>query len=389
MKIAILGSYSIYNFATELESDPKSVRRITSWNETLASSLAKRPDVEVHFITGSKSIPGTRTLRKERLAVTYLVTPPKLNMFSLFQYTRWKVHRMLDEIGPDLVHGIGTEHIWPYVAVTSHLPTVITVHGVMSEIIRKVPTPITSRKRLFSWLERWVLRRTQHLISISPYVEQMAKKYTAAQTYSVENPVNAIFSRHTAKPENGKYVLFVGSIESCKGLDILIESLAQFGTRPGNQPPVIIVGSVTEQSYEIALRRQIEAHALTDSIHFRGFLLPNELADLYANAALLVLPSRQETAPLCIAEAMAAGLPVVASNVGGVAHMIDDGGTGFLVEPGDVETLSAKLETLWHNADLRRQMGERGREVARQRWRPELIAEQTEEVYRQVCQTHR
>ena len=67
--------------------------------------------------------------------------------------------------------------------------------------------------------------------------------------------------------------------------------------------------------------------------------------------------------------------------------MLQDGETGFLVEPGDVEALAARIETLWRNPGLRKQMGERSRVVARERWRPAIIADQTVQVYRQVLGT--
>ena len=146
MKVAMLGAYPVYGFAEELGIDPRAFQRVTSWNETLAGALAERDDVEVHFITGTKVIPRTRTVQRGQLKVTYFVSPPRMNMLTLFQYTRWQVHRLLQEIEPDVVHGIGTEHIWPYVAVTSHFPSIVTVHGVMTEIVRKVPPS-------FSWVD--------------------------------------------------------------------------------------------------------------------------------------------------------------------------------------------------------------------------------------------
>ena len=388
MRVTMMGSYPVYGFARELGVDPKALQRVTSWNETLAATLAERDDLEVHLITSTKVIPRTRTVQRGRLKVTYFVSPPRMNMLTLFQYTRWQVHKLLDEIDPDVVHGIGTEHLWPYVAITSRFPAVVTVHGVMSEIVRKIPPSWLSQRRLFAWLERWVLKRTRHLIVINPYAASVLGRYTSARTYPVENATRELFFDQCASPQDGKYILFVGSIERRKALDVLIDALAQLRSKTeGTAPVLVIVGPVTEPQYGVGLRQHIADLGLKDSVQFRGFLLPGELAGVYAGASLLVLSSLEETAPACITEAMAAGLPVVATRVGGVSYMVSNGETGFLVEPGDVETLAARIETLWHDPELRKQMGNRSKVVARERWWPAMIAEQTIQVYQRVLET--
>jgi glycosyltransferase involved in cell wall biosynthesis len=89
---------------------------------------------------------------------------------------------------------------------------------------------------------------------------------------------------------------------------------------------------------------------------------------LYRSADVFVLPSLAETFGIAAVEASAAGLPVIASRIGGLQDIVRDGESGFLVEPGDVGALAAALSRLASDADLRARMGARGREHAEQRF---------------------
>ena len=391
MKVVLMGAFPVYDYAEELGIDPKSFQRVTSWNENLVNGLAGLPEVEVCFITSTKLIPKTRTIRRRNFSVIFFVAPTKANLLTGLQYTRWAIHRMLRKIKPDVVHGIGTEHIWPYIAVTSSFPSVVTVHGVMSEIVQSVPTPRISRQRVFAALERQVLRRTEHLISINPYVRSALGKYTCAQTYIVENAVSECFFRCRARPGVSQRILFVGDIQPGKDVLSLVDAFAMSVERVSSADHIMlsVVGPISDHEYHRKLRDLIRHRGVEHRIVFRGFMLPEELAREYEQAALLVLPSLQETAPMCIAEAMCCGLPVVATRVGGVEYMVQDGETGFLVEPRDPEALAEAMGQLMSSPILRERMGTRAREIARKRFHPDIIAEKTLNVYETVLRENR
>ena len=97
-----------------------------------------------------------------------------------------------------------------------------------------------------------------------------------------------------------------------------------------------------------------------------------------------MLPSRNENSPNALAEAMIVGLPVLASDVGGIPDMIDDGVTGFLFPSEDEAALAEKLLLLIRNDELSVLMGARARQAARPRHRPEHVAELTVNAYREI-----
>jgi glycosyltransferase involved in cell wall biosynthesis len=109
-----------------------------------------------------------------------------------------------------------------------------------------------------------------------------------------------------------------------------------------------------------------------------------ELARELARSSVFVLPSRQETASVAIMEAMAAGLPVVATDVGGTRHLVEDGASGALVPAGDRARLAAALRGYLRDPERAAAHGRRGREIAEERFRIGRAARRTVEVYERV-----
>jgi glycosyltransferase involved in cell wall biosynthesis len=380
----MMGNYSSYPFADELGIRRSSIRRVTRWNEVLAEALANLKGVEVHVITLYK---GGRTAHVSRgnLHAWYLYVPKLLNGATLYGAAASKARRLIKRIHPDIVHGIGTEHIWPTVALSTKLPTVITVHGLVNEIVKRTGVPLSSRLRYFALLERRVLHRASTIIAVSPYVEQVVERYAPVRSFRVENPVAKECFQIQASPSASSKILFVGNTGKGKGLATLVQAMAllrKSGKLAGWS--LSVVGPVMEGTYLDRARRIIHEAGLDDWVSFKGFLLPEQLRVEYASSAFLVLPSLQETAPMCVAEALACGLPVIATDVGGTRYLVADGQNGYLTPPDDAELLAAKMEKLMKEPELRARFGQEAKRAAPGRWQPDIIASQTMNVYQQV-----
>jgi glycogen synthase len=103
-----------------------------------------------------------------------------------------------------------------------------------------------------------------------------------------------------------------------------------------------------------------------------------------AAADLLVLPSFYEELGTVLIEALQAGLPCVATRVGGIPEAVDDGETGLLVAPGDVEALTRAIQKLLANAELRRALGTQGRKRALERFPAEAMSRSFDELWREA-----
>lgn len=162
-----------------------------------------------------------------------------------------------------------------------------------------------------------------------------------------------------------------------KALEVLIESarilLQEF---PALQ--VLIVGDGPEQTH---LEAMVERLNLAGSVKFLGRRPPEALPDVLDAVDVGVLSSDFEASPLSILEFMAAGKPVVATRVGGVSALVEDGGQGILVPPRDPASLARATSTLLRDPDLRRRLGTNAQQRQRQEFNFDLMVRQLEDLY--------
>ena len=155
----------------------------------------------------------------------------------------------------------------------------------------------------------------------------------------------------------GPHVLFVGRLAGVKGAPLLLEAAARLAPRhPGLR--VTLVGDGPERP---ALERRAAALGLAAAVRFTGFLGEDGVAARLAEADMLVLPSFAEGVPVVLMEAMASALPVVASRIMGIPELVEDGRSGILVPPGDVDALEGALCRLADDPERAGAMGRAGR----------------------------
>ena len=193
-------------------------------------------------------------------------------------------------------------------------------------------------------------------------------------------------------PDQNQLLVFVGRIEPLKGVDILIKALAIMKAQGilsrhnislsiiGGNPDVSPEQMTEEMARLQALRKEF---SLGNMIAFVGKRDQDSLPYYYSAAEVVVVPSQYESFGMVALEAMACGTPVVASQVGGLAFLVQDGLTGYHVPGDDAEALAEKLTELIEDPQLRNEMGERAEAYARgYRW--EVPAAQIVNLYREL-----
>jgi len=108
----------------------------------------------------------------------------------------------------------------------------------------------------------------------------------------------------------------------------------------------------------------------------------DEIMNQLSRASIFVLPSLQENAPMAIAEAMAVGVPPISSRVCGMPYMIEEGVTGYLVEPNDYKTYADRIQALVTDDSLRQAFSQAAQAESRRRYHPEAVATKTVDLYR-------
>ncbi len=193
-------------------------------------------------------------------------------------------------------------------------------------------------------------------------------------------------------PLNTHTILFVGRIEPLKGIDLLIQAISiiqkngELQCCPHN---LVIIGGepnakTEEMNAEMArLQDMVDELKIENFVIFLGKQNQQMLPYYYSAAEVVVMPSHYESFGMVALEAMACGTPVVASQVGGLAFLVRDGVTGFVVPGNDVQTLAKRLVELIKNKELRDKLGSNSSEYA-QLYAWENISEKMIEVYHQI-----
>ncbi len=187
-------------------------------------------------------------------------------------------------------------------------------------------------------------------------------------------------------------ILFVGRIEPLKGIDTLLRAIALIAPEMPcwqDELSVIIIGGapgagIEQVNAELARLERLRADlGIEKLVTFLGARDQDILVYYYSAAEMVVMPSHYESFGMVALEAMACGTPVVASKVGGLAFIVQDGQTGFLVPDGDAEALAEKIRLLLKDRELRHRLGAEATQWARRFGWP-IIARQIVALYEQV-----
>ncbi|MFA7087799.1 MAG: glycosyltransferase, partial [Patescibacteria group bacterium] len=175
-------------------------------------------------------------------------------------------------------------------------------------------------------------------------------------------------------------LLFVGGLDTAhyfKGVDILLKSLSGITSRPWR---LLIAGEGDRRPYYESLAVKLN---LEKKVEFRGKLTDEELVRSYQNSDLLILPSinNNEAFGLVLIEAMACGVPVIASNLPGVRNVFNNHQQGLLVEPGNADDLKKKLEFIFNNEEMRRLMSLSARKLAEDKYDIEIMKKKLTKLF--------
>ena len=288
-----------------------------------------------------------------------------------------RLRQYLETLQPTIVHFHET---WGLGGPNCGWPTIFTVHGFDSlNLPTEAPRGWRLRAKLWRRVERLGMAGQRHVISIAPYVRREVAPLTSAQIFEIWNSLDRrYFSlERREKPHN---VLFLGWLNARKNPLTLVEAASQLVSRfPALQ--VELCGEACDTAYSASLKARIRALGLEQHVALPGRLDQSMVMARIQQASLLVLPSLQENAPMVIAEAMAAGVPVIASNRCGIPDMLEDGVSGVLIEPYDAGGLADVMAALLGDDEKRRQMGEAAKAEAFRRYHPDQVARSTLDAY--------
>jgi glycosyltransferase involved in cell wall biosynthesis len=305
----------------------------------------------------------------------------------------WRLARIIRRLEPDIVHthtakagAIGRAAT--LLAVSGRRPVVVhTFHG---HVLRGYFG--RGGALLFRVIEMMLARATDRLVAVSPEVrdELVALGVAPMRKFSVirlgiELEPRVAFDGDTAEvrrrhaiPASKFVVGWFGRITAVKRTDDLLTMLTGLRER-GVDALLLIVGDGDDRG-----RLEQRAHDLgiARSCLFLGY--QEDVAPWYAVCDAVILTSAHEGTPVTIIEALAAGRPVVATRVGGIPDVVDEGETGFLVRHGDTHAMAERLEILARDPERRAAMGRKGRARMLERYAVERLVADVDALYREL-----
>jgi glycosyltransferase involved in cell wall biosynthesis len=289
----------------------------------------------------------------------------------------WQLRSILRRLRPDLVSVHTSKAGWlgRVAAKSSGIPVVFTAHGWAFTEGRGAAS-----RRFYTLAERAAAPLADQIITVSEYDRILALAHRIAPPQKIMRIYNGVVDRAAGSPaRHGAEVpgiVMIGRFAAPKDHLTLLRALGQLR---GLRWRLDLVGDGHMQAEAIALADTL---GIADRVRFLGER--PDVSAVLAEADIGVLISNWEGFPRSILETMSAGLPVVASDVGGISEAVQEGETGFLVPRSDERRLTERLRLLISSAEACQRLGAAGRRRYEKEFRFERMFEQTVAVYQRV-----
>ena len=335
---------------------------------------------EVNVLVGGKG-PYTEQLKAEDItfhSLNHLVHPIHLH-HDILGYKEIKT--MLKELEPDVVavHSSKAGVLGRLAAKQLKIPVVFTAHGwAFTEGVPKI------KQFLYQHIERYVARFASRIITVSDYDRNLAisrRIASESKIQTIHNGVSDISTNLIAKPEiEPVRIIMVARFEKPKNHSLLLQALKSLQHLSWE---VVFVGDGPLMSDVESETREL---GLSSRVRFLG--RRDDIPELLAHSQIFALISRWEGLPLSILEAMRAGLPVIASDVGGVKEAVVHEKTGYLISREDVTEIREYLNNLITNPQLRKEMGKNGRVQYEKAFTFDQMLKKTLQIYEELASKH-
>ena len=308
-----------------------------------------------------------------------------------------EILRDIVALHPDIVHIHGTGSLSGalYSAIKTYgIPVLLTVHGLLHIEKKNALYKHPSLKHLYqlfvqSRAEFRALNEAEHVIVDTEYVAEQIKHLHSKKKISnlpwmnvVPQGIQSQYLQVSPKKAKTPIILSVGSISQRKGHLLLIKAF-EIVHKTVPSAKLIIAGTLTEKAYYNQLQNEIDKLHLIQSVELLTNIPQEELLEQYQKATVSALHSQEESQGIALVEAMATGLPVVSTSIGGIPFVVKNGETGLLSKYGDVDSFANNLMELLTNTNLQTKMSQSARLSAQSYSWPE-ITKAIEIIYNRI-----
>jgi len=299
--------------------------------EVISFRPSQIPGVPVHHVNGGEALGKARYLVHAR-----------------------RVKSLIHDLQPDLLHALHLTSYGFLGALSGFHPYVVSVWG----------TDVLEAPKLtpfHRWLTRYALAHADTITATGLHLATETTRYTPKAAPVTVVPYGVDMTRFKPREKSRSDHVVIGTVSrlsSEKGVRYLVEAFGQLRERYGGDVSLRIAGEGPERA---RLESTIQRLNLETSIELRGWLEHADIPNFLSELDVFVMPSTWEGFGVAAAEASAAGLPVVATNVYGIPDVVREGETGLLVPPKDPGALARAVSRLVDDPRLRARLGEAGR----------------------------
>jgi glycosyltransferase involved in cell wall biosynthesis len=351
---------------------------------------------EIHIL-----IPGSKTNTQTKNGL-YLHTV-KTNLLRsqgngiVFSATSYRsVNRICNDYKIDIIHSQSPSGFGYSIFRNKKRPFVVTLHGTsFGELSAYSNVPFSNFSTalmrdailvqpLFALFTSIEYKRANKIIAVSKYLTQEAKNFyhlPKEKIVPIYNGVNLPeLKSSSSETEEGQNVLFVGRLIWRKGAQYLIDAFPQvLSAYPDAK--ITIVGSGEQKKF---LQEKVKQLKIDDSVQFLSNVPSDRLWELYSQADVFIQPSLYEPLGITVLEAMSFSKPVIASRVGGIPELVQNGVNGLLVEPGNTNQLVEATKRLFSDPSLGRKYGQNAREKVEAQYTWKKIGQKTLQLYEEL-----
>jgi glycosyltransferase involved in cell wall biosynthesis len=393
------------------------------WSDTLIEELVKSQDISIALAV---PVNGTDFQERREKGITLYGLPnPKetdllKRIYQRIRHTEGNstvntfAQQAIAEFRPDIVQVFGSENPLGLIIDNQNIPFVIHIQGFLRVCLRKWFTGISkwdqiryasikdlllmngSYHEYYSFRKRAareeiILKKCSYFMGRTAFDKQIVSLLSpGAKYFHCEEFIRKIFfeEKWCALPGDGINLVSILKATTYKGIDLLIDLLLILRRYPDLRFNLKICGVSENEEVVKILKKKYRKHYSSLNIEYKGRLSANELAAELCTSDLYIHPSYIENSPNSICEAMALGMPVISTNVGGVSSIIEDRVDGLLVQEGEPYSLAAAVMNLINNYEYAKLLGENARKRSFARHNPAGIVKELVNIYETILREH-
>lgn len=368
-KIAIVSSLPAWE-ASVPYAKPEHVGHYTVWISTVCKALENQHEYEIHWLILDKTVKKERTI-ETRGQVFHILPKARLTvgLYTAYAYDTYIILKTLHRIKPDLVHTWGTENSYSFACSHYKGNKLLSIQGLLKAYSERAR--IVRFERQQALYEIYTIKKYKHITTESPWATDRVREIApSAVPYHLEYAVESEFFSTQHVLDDTPVCLYGGTNTPVKNVATLIKAFSC----PELSHIKLALAGVSSAAYPNA----------TSNILFMGRINRQEMIKQMSRAWCLVHPSLADTGPTIAKEARVMGLPVMMTTECGSVQHIEEGKSGFIVKPYDVEAMRDSILKMTESKEKAIAMGAHGQSDCRKKLSEATMIHRLLEIYANI-----